>query len=231
LWQERFADASTYAPVRSDIPTLILTSEFDDRTPPAYGRLLAATLQRSFVYEFPGLVHAVEVTSPCYESILLGFLHDPRRQPDASCIAATTPMAFETRNLDLRRLVLSITGPASGHAAVGTWEAVLPGPESTVRFDIAVDGAALTGTITSSVAGPNPPASPVPIFNGRIEAAILTFQAISPDGARTITFRGTVKGDELDVTREVDVPPGAARGRDGVFGALGPNAFTARRMN
>jgi hypothetical protein len=231
LWQEHFADTSTYAAVRSQIPTLILTSEFDDRTPPAYGRLLATTLKRSFVYEFPGLVHGVEITSPCYESILLTFLKNPTREPDSSCIAATPAMTFETRNLDLRRFVLQISGPGKAHAAIGIWEAVLPGPDSMVRFDLTVDGAILTGTITPSAAGPNAPTLPVPIFDGRIEGVRMRFRAISPDGARTITFSGTLSGDELDFTREVAVKPDAPRGREGVFGALGPNAFTAKRVD
>jgi pimeloyl-ACP methyl ester carboxylesterase len=231
LWQERFADASTYAAVRSDIPTLILTSEFDDRTPPAYGRVLATTLKRSFVYEFPGLVHGVEITSPCYESILLTFLKNPTREPDSSCIAATTAITFETSNLDLRRFVLHITGAGKEHAAIGTWEAVLPGPDSTVRFDLTVDGARLTGTITPSAVGANPRPSPVPIFDGHVEAGRLTFKAISPDGARTITFNGTLSAEQLDFTREVDVPSGAPPGREGVFGVLGPNTFTAKRVD
>lgn len=230
LWQERFADASTYVTVRSDIPTLILTSEFDDRTPPAYGRLLATTLKRSFVYEFPGLVHAVEITSPCYESILLTFLKNPQREPDSSCIAAAAAMTFETGSLDRRRFVLHISGPDKAHSTLGTWEAVLPGPQSTVRFDLTIDGAMLTGTIIPSAAGPTPSAPPVPIFDGRIEGVTIRFKAISPDGARTITFSGTLSGDELDFTREVAVPPGAPRGREGVFGALGPNAFAAQRV-
>jgi hypothetical protein len=138
-------------------------------------------------------------------------------------------MTFETSNLDSRRFVLRISGPGKDHAAIGTWEAVLPGPDSTVRFDLTVDGAILTGTITQSTAGLNLPSSPVPIFDGHVEAGRLTFKAISPDGARTITFSGTLSGEELDFTREVEVPSGAPHGREGVFGELGPNAFTARR--
>jgi pimeloyl-ACP methyl ester carboxylesterase len=33
IWQTRFADSSEQAPVRSDIPTLVITGEFDERTP------------------------------------------------------------------------------------------------------------------------------------------------------------------------------------------------------
>ena len=88
-----------------------------------------------------------------------------------------------------------------------------------------------SGTITPNAATPNLPASPVPIFDGRIEGGTIRFKAISPDGARTITFSGTLSGEELDFTREVAVPPGAANGREGVFGVLGPNAFAAKRVD
>jgi pimeloyl-ACP methyl ester carboxylesterase len=231
LWQERFADGSTYAPVQSDIPTLILTTEFDDRTPPPYGRQLASTLKRSFVYEFPGLVHAVEITSVCYESVLLSFLQDPTNEPDASCIAATPPMAFETKSLEQRRFVIRITSTSEQHAALaGTWQAVLPGPESTVRFDLKAGEGSLSGSISPNATA-NLAAALVPIFDGRSGDGVLTFKAISPDGARTITFTGTLAGDELNFVREVLVPPGAPAGREGVFGVLGPNAFTATRVD
>jgi pimeloyl-ACP methyl ester carboxylesterase len=231
LWQERFADGSTYAPVQSDIPTLILTTEFDDRTPLAYGRQLASTLKRSFVYEFPGLVHAVEITSACYESVLLSFLQDPTHEPDTSCIAATPAMAFETMSLDQRTFVIRITSTSEQHAALaGTWRAVLPGPESTVGFDLKADGASLSGSISPNATA-NLAAVTVPIFDGRSGDGVLTFRAISPDGARTITFTGTLAGDELNFVREVLVPPGAPAGREGVFGVLGPHAFTAKRVD
>jgi pimeloyl-ACP methyl ester carboxylesterase len=231
LWQKRFADASSYAPVRSEIPTLILTTEFDDRTPLAYGRQLASTLKRSFVYEFPGLVHAVEITSACYESVLLSFLQDPTHEPDRSCIAATPAMAFETKSLDQQTFVIRITSTSQQHAALaGTWRAILPGPESTVRFDLKADGGSLSGTISPNATA-NLAGAMVPIFDGRTAEGVLMFKAISPDGARTITFTGTLAGDELTFVRDVLVPPGAPSGREGVFGVLGPNAFTAKRVD
>ena len=231
LWQERYADTSTYARVQSDIPTLILTTEFDDRTPLAYGRQLASTLNRSFVYEFPGLVHAVEITSACYESVLLSFLQAPTHEPDASCIAATPAMAFVTKGLDQRTFVIRITSISEQHATLaGTWHAVLPGPESMVRFDLKADGGSLSGTISPNAAA-NLPAALIPIFDGRTGDGLLTFKAVSPDGTRTITFTATLAGDELNFVREVLAPPGAPAGREGVFGVLGPNAFTAKRLD
>ena len=56
-WLPRLADASTRTPVRSDIPTLILTGYFDDRTPTEHARRIASTLSRAYLVEFPDEGH------------------------------------------------------------------------------------------------------------------------------------------------------------------------------
>ena len=229
-WQERFAPPSTYAAVHSDIPTLILTAEFDDRTPTEFGRLIAETLKRSFLYEMSGEVHGAEIVSDCHGSILLQFLENPRREPDSSCVTDLPPLVFETKSLDLRTFVIRIA--AEKHQATslaGQWRAVLPGPQATVQFDVRLDNGSVLGTITPNARQGDPPADPVQVFDGRVDGDALTFKAKSPDGGRTITFVATLSGDELTFTRDVEVAPGAAPGRDGIFGVIGPSTFTARR--
>ncbi len=95
IWQTRFADPSEHRPVRSDIPTLILTGRFDDRTPTEHGRRIAATLSHAYQYEFPNEAHD-ERPGACHVSILRQFLENPSRAPDASCIAAIPPIHFVT---------------------------------------------------------------------------------------------------------------------------------------
>jgi len=46
MWQTRFAAADENAPVASDIPTLVMTGEFDAATPIEFGRRIASTLSR-----------------------------------------------------------------------------------------------------------------------------------------------------------------------------------------
>jgi len=94
-WLPRFGDPATGTPVRSDIPTLIITGYFDDRTPIEQGRRIASTLSRAYVFEFPNEGHGARPTG-CYVSILTQFFEDPSRTPDASCIAAIAPIAFMT---------------------------------------------------------------------------------------------------------------------------------------
>jgi hypothetical protein len=74
-------------PVVSDIPTLVMSGEFDPNTPPGGGSLVAETLSNSYVYVFPGISHSVLSNSLCTQSITVDFLDDPTHEPDASCIA------------------------------------------------------------------------------------------------------------------------------------------------
>lgn len=72
--------------VVSDIPTLILSGEFDPVTPPAWGQLAAETLSNSQFLQFPGYGHWVFGTGACDGQIVSDFLKDPTSAVDASCI-------------------------------------------------------------------------------------------------------------------------------------------------
>jgi pimeloyl-ACP methyl ester carboxylesterase len=95
VWQKRHADPSEWEPVRSDIPTLILTGRYDDRTPTAHAKRIASTLTRSYLYEFPDEAHGPPPKG-CHAQIVRRFLADPFREPDASCISQLTPIKFAT---------------------------------------------------------------------------------------------------------------------------------------
>ena len=94
-WLPRLADASTRTPVRSDIPTLILTGYFDDRTPTEHARRIASTLSRAYLVEFPDDGHDAR-PSRCHAAIAVQFWEDPTRPPDTSCVATIPPIAFAT---------------------------------------------------------------------------------------------------------------------------------------
>ncbi len=115
-------------------------------------------------------------------------------------------------------------------------------PFAPWTLDLVQDGNTVRGTVNQ---GPLDRATgatynvtpPVPIFDGvRLQdgvhegTATIAFKAHSPDRAgREIAFEGEVRGDEIAFTRVVQVPSGADPGRNGIFGAMGPAAFTARR--
>lgn len=72
-------------PVVSDIPTLLLSGEFDPITPPRNADIVAQTLSNVFNYTLPGGGHGA-LFSDCGEEIALQFLADPTTAPDTSCL-------------------------------------------------------------------------------------------------------------------------------------------------
>jgi pimeloyl-ACP methyl ester carboxylesterase len=85
MWAVETLGAGLDAPVQSDIPTLVLSGEFDPITPPSNGKTAAATLANAYVYTFPGVGHgAFDV--PCGTAIMAQFLSQPATSPDASCL-------------------------------------------------------------------------------------------------------------------------------------------------
>ncbi len=77
--------------VVSDIPTLILSGEFDPVTPPAWGQLAAETLSRSQFLEFTGFGHGILGSGKdgctCSRQIVSDFITDPESAVDASCVS------------------------------------------------------------------------------------------------------------------------------------------------
>jgi pimeloyl-ACP methyl ester carboxylesterase len=98
-WQDRFASEDERTPVTSDIPALILTGEFDRRTPPEFGRRIAATLYRAHVVELPATLHASR-PGECELEIIVAFLRDPERMPNTSCVASMPRIRFVTTSSD-----------------------------------------------------------------------------------------------------------------------------------
>jgi pimeloyl-ACP methyl ester carboxylesterase len=95
LWQRRFANASDSQPIRSDIPTLILTGRYDDRTPTEHAKRIASTLTRAYVIEFPSDAHGPPPRG-CHMQIMRQFWTNPSTEPDASCIKTIPPLRFVT---------------------------------------------------------------------------------------------------------------------------------------
>jgi pimeloyl-ACP methyl ester carboxylesterase len=97
-WPHASLDASTMSPVRSEIPTLILTGEYDPTTPPEWGALIATDLPNSHLYQFPGFGHGiVNSRNECAARLLLEFIQQPERGPtSAGCVSELRPPLFYT---------------------------------------------------------------------------------------------------------------------------------------
>jgi pimeloyl-ACP methyl ester carboxylesterase len=93
-WQAGQADISVTQPVTSDLPTLIMSGEFDPITPPAWGRHVAETLSRSYFFEYPGVGHGASTVTGCPQEMMIAFLANPSVTPDAACIDGMKDWSF-----------------------------------------------------------------------------------------------------------------------------------------
>jgi pimeloyl-ACP methyl ester carboxylesterase len=82
--------------VSSQVPTLLLSGEFDPGTPPAFAEVAAATLPRHYSYVFPSMGHTDGFLSRCWSSVQSQFLDNPERAPDSSCIREMPDAVFVT---------------------------------------------------------------------------------------------------------------------------------------
>lgn len=71
-------------PVKSDVPFLIFSGEFDPATPPSLHRAMARTLPHATIALFPSAAHGAGF-SRCGGHLLEQFLEDPGARLDTSC--------------------------------------------------------------------------------------------------------------------------------------------------
>jgi pimeloyl-ACP methyl ester carboxylesterase len=85
------ARSAHLAPVVSDIPTLIVTGEFDIATHRSGGPLVARTLRNSRVVEIPGAGHTESLQHECTRTMMRDFFNDPQRTIDSTCLGSIPP--------------------------------------------------------------------------------------------------------------------------------------------
>ena len=95
VWDVEMLDESVKTSVRSDIPTLILTGEFDPTVPPSMAEVASEAMSQAYIFNFPGVGHGVLGTSDCATSIMLEFFADPSHAPDVSCIENLSGLVFD----------------------------------------------------------------------------------------------------------------------------------------
>ncbi len=86
-WKIGLLPRAALKPLKSDIPTLLLSGDFDPITPPAYAASLIPALSRAHHVVFPTGSHGQAVTNECSNAIIQRFLDDPTAPPDTSCVA------------------------------------------------------------------------------------------------------------------------------------------------
>lgn len=96
IWDVDPLDPSTDNPVRSDVPTLLLSGWFDPITPDSYAKEAAASLSNHYSYIVRTGGHGQAFTNDCADRIIAGFLDNPNTPPDASCLEEIASPEFYT---------------------------------------------------------------------------------------------------------------------------------------
>lgn len=137
VWDVEPLDAYAKESVASDIPTLVLSGEFDPTVPPNLGHVAAEGLANSYVYSYPGVGHSTIAGGECPVSMMLSFLDDPSHAPDESCLAEAAGLAFRipVTSVQLEPFVDSDRG-FSGLVPAG-WQELAPA--NLARGSSAVD--------------------------------------------------------------------------------------------
>lgn len=131
-------------------------------------------------------------------------------------------------------LSLLVCGSALAADPTGKWEAVTETPRGEVKmlFNLKADGDSLSGTVGNERMGESE------IRDGKVSGDEISFKQVMSRGDRelTIEWKGTVKGDELELTRSFAGMPGGGQGKrpqrkDGAGGRPGASAsITAKRI-
>lgn len=94
IWPRGPVDPLLHAPLRSDVPTLLLAGEDDPVTPPAWARAVAAGLSRHRLLVLAGEGHG-QLATGCVPKLMADFLRleEPERI-DVRCLSTHRPVPF-----------------------------------------------------------------------------------------------------------------------------------------
>jgi len=219
--QSRFARRSDHDLVKSDIPALVFTAEFDQVIPSDAGTQIVGALKNGYHFEIPGVTHGGGMRSPCLESMIFQFFKDPMQKPDGSCLASMPKVAFELKRFDRPNLTFAISNVDGKKTAFeGRWEAVIPNLPVLLTINLRTNGDAVNGSFMG-------PAGPIEVYEGKVSGDTISFKFKSPDPGQIIILTGKLAGDQIAFTRDVEVLPGSAPGS--IFGTL-PRIITATRV-
>src|SRR5579862_4088793 len=127
--------------------------------------------------------------------------------------------------LGIAALAMSGASPVRAQAidATGVWLA-MDVPYAPWTVQLKQDGTKLTGTMEQNGAL----RGPVDIYEGTINGSNISFKANCPDGARAITFTGTINGNEITLNRSAQNITDPSQGGTGLFGTNAAPQFTIR---
>lgn len=94
VWPRGAVDSDFHEPLKSAVPALLLSGEFDPATPPDYGALAADGFVQHLHLVFPGQGHG-QTDLPCVQRLLRDFIESGTVAGlDAACVGAIKPAPF-----------------------------------------------------------------------------------------------------------------------------------------
>lgn len=100
FYRPGFADPSFFAPVASNIPTLIFAGSLDPSTPVIDAYQTTRFLSRATLVEVQGTAHGPMSFDDCTRGIAAAFLANPAGSPNTACVSKRAPIDFATTGLD-----------------------------------------------------------------------------------------------------------------------------------
>jgi hypothetical protein len=149
-------------------------------------------------------------------------IHDARQIVLKTLLAATLTTLLCAVHLAQARSGSTPVNPTN--SPDGRWTANTNGA-GPWTFEFKSQGKTLTGTVHQN----GPPEAPIAITDGKVDGTRISFKVKSPDGVRTITFVGRVNAGEISFVRQFDIPAGASRGGNDLYGTLSSMQFVARK--
>jgi pimeloyl-ACP methyl ester carboxylesterase len=128
-WRIRLLDKALLQPVKSDIPTLLLSGSFDPITPPAHAERVARTLGRAYTVTFARGTHGQAFSLPCANRLIAAFLDNPAERPGAACANEVAP-TFLTPD----QLISLPSRARGGSATIQQHIGALAGPAAVVAL-------------------------------------------------------------------------------------------------
>ena len=88
VWNIETLPRESLAPLQSDLPTLLLSGDYDPITPPVYAEQLQRTLPNGRHVVFRLGSHGQAMTTPCASEVIDRFIENPAENPESPCAAA-----------------------------------------------------------------------------------------------------------------------------------------------
>lgn len=86
VWKVQTAKSLENKLVKSDIPAMVVTAEYDAYTPSVWGQEVAKNLKNSFLFEVPSVGHGPAFSTPCLRNMIADFFDNPKAAPKSECL-------------------------------------------------------------------------------------------------------------------------------------------------